>query len=103
MGLEARRSPRVALNVPLRVQSENSAGNAHTAVVNRHGALILCPMQYAEGTQVDVWNLRTGDHARARVAWYGGQDLPGLHKEGIELIDYKPAFWGPEYDQAIAG
>jgi hypothetical protein len=101
-GVEARRSPRVALHVPIRVVAEKAKGtNAHTAVVNRHGALILCPVRYDEGAEVEIWNLNSGEHTRARIVWYGGQDLPGLHKEGVELLENRPTFWGWEYDELV--
>jgi hypothetical protein len=102
MGVGGRRSQRVTMRVPLHLEGELSSGNAHTAVVNRHGALILCPVRYPEGAELEVWNLESGERARARVAWYGGQDLPGLHKEGIEILAYGPRFWGQEYDK-LAG
>jgi len=99
---EARRSPRVTLRVPLRVEGEGSAGGAHTVIVNRHGALVLCRLACAEGIRLDVWNLETGERALFRVVLYGGEDLPGLHKLGIELLEDRPAFWGPAYEEMVA-
>jgi hypothetical protein len=101
MGLELRRSPRVTLKVPLRVERTGMACNGHTAVVNRHGALILCPLRCDPETAVDVWNLETGERASFRVVWSGGEDLPGLYKLGLELQEDRPSFWGAEYDQEI--
>jgi hypothetical protein len=95
---EQRRSPRIMLRVPLRVEVGTSACSAHTVIVSRHGALILCRLAGAEGTRVDVWNLETGEQARFRIAFHGGEELPGLHKLGIELADDRPGFWGSEYE-----
>ncbi len=36
--------------------------------------------------------------ALLRVAWCGGEDLPGLFKLGIELLGVAPDFWGDLYD-----
>ena len=102
MATYGRRSPRVTLNIPLHIEAHDCSCSGHTAVVNRHGALILVPARFPEGCELEVWNLHNGTHGRARVVWYGGEDLPGLHKEGIELIDPHPAFWGSEYDE-LAG
>lgn len=96
-----RRSPRIMLRVPLRIEMGTSACSAHTVIVSRHGALVLCRLAGAEGTRLDVWNLETGEQARFRVAFCGGEELPGLYKLGIELVDDRPAFWGPEYEELV--
>lgn len=75
--------------------------NAHTAVVNRHGALILSPINYPSETVIEVQNQNTGESAKFRVVWSGGEDRPGLHKLGIELLDELPEFWGVDYETAI--
>ncbi len=40
---ENRRSPRLVLRVPLEIRAIEAIREATTAVVNRHGALILAP------------------------------------------------------------
>jgi len=99
---EARRSPRVMLRVPLRLEAEGASGAAHTVIVNRQGALVLGRLRCAEGIPLDVWNLETGERARCRVVLYGGEDLPGLHKLGIVLMEDRPFFWGAEYEELAA-
>jgi hypothetical protein len=101
MGIEHRRSPRIMLKVPLRVEATGSACNGHTAIVNRHGALVLCPLPCSQGTPIDVWNLETGERAPFEVVWAGGEDLPGLYKLGIELQEDRPTFWGSEYEDEV--
>ena len=108
MGEEHRRSPRIKLHVPLRVETTGSACSGHTAVVNRHGALVLCPLPCGQGTPIDVLNLKTGERAQFQVVWSGGEYLPGVYKLGIEMQEDRPTFWGPEYEdearlQATAG
>lgn len=101
MAADGRRSPRVTLHVALRIEQGDCSCSGHTAVVNRHGALILCAALFAEGSELEVWNLDTGGHAHCRVVWYGGEDLPGLHKEGIEFVEPNPTFWGAEYEELV--
>jgi hypothetical protein len=98
---EQRRSPRIMLRVPLRIEIGTSACSAHTVIVSRHGALILSRLAGAEGTRLDVWNLESGEQARFRVVFDGGEELPGLHKLGIEPVDDRPGFWGPEYEEMV--
>jgi hypothetical protein len=99
---EARRSPRVMLRVPLRIEADGASGAAHTVIVNRQGALVLGRLRCAEGVPLDVWNLETGERALCRVVLYGGEDLPGLHKLGIVLMEDRPGFWGAEYEELAA-
>lgn len=99
---ETRRSPRVLARVPILIAGEGPLHTAHTAVVNRHGALILCPLNYPEGVVVEVQNQATGQAAKFRVVWCGGEERPGLYKVGIELLDELPEFWGVDYEAATA-
>jgi hypothetical protein len=98
---EKRRSPRIMLRIPLRIEIGTSACSAHTVIVSRHGALVLSRLAGVEGTRLDVWNLESGEKARFRVVFDGGEELPGLHKLGIEPVDDRPGFWGPEYEELV--
>ena len=90
-----RRSPRILRNVPIAVWFGGSAPlRAHTVVVNAHGALILTPRPFRVDALLRVVNQESGEDAVCRVAWCGGEDLPGLYKVGIEIVGEKPAFWG---------
>ena len=71
-------------------------------LVNRHGAMILCPVRYPEGSMLEVFTMATRQSARFRVVWSGGEDLPGRYKVGLELLDERPSFWGPEYEKCVA-
>ncbi len=97
-----RRSPRIVLRIPVEfyVESEDLSFRAETAVVNRHGALVLSPQRLSEGAIAQVENMQNGIVARFRVVWYGGEDLPGRHKLGLEMIDQHEAFWGTEHYDA---
>jgi hypothetical protein len=63
--------------------------------------MVLAPQQYPEEATIEVWNVESGESARFHQVWYGGEDLPGLHKLGIEMLEERPEFWGPEYEAAL--
>ena len=95
LGIEGRRSERVLRKVPIAVWCDGApAVRAHTVVVNGHGALILTPQEFRSDALVRVMNQETGQAALCRVAWCGGEDLPGLYKVGIEILGESPRFWG---------
>ncbi len=98
LGPEARRSARVLLRFQVLLDTDGGAHPAETVVVSRHGALVLSPVPHPEQAELVVANLESGESARCRVAWNGGEAAPGLHKLGLELLEPRPAFWGPEYE-----
>ena len=98
LGPEARRSARILLRFQVLLDTDGGAHPAETVVVSRHGALVLSPVPHPEQAELVVANLESGESARCRVAWNGGEAAPGLHKLGLELLEPRPAFWGPEYE-----
>ena len=93
---DMRRSPRILRRVVVRIDHADSFSIAHTAVINRHGGLIVCRVGYDEGTQVQVTNLRSGESARFRVVWCSDAE-DGHFRIGVELLDALD-FWGSAYD-----
>jgi len=100
-GVEARRSPRVLLQVAIRIEQGETSCRAHRAVVNREGALILSPVAFLQGSRLLIENVETQEQAPFRVVWCGDEDLPGLYKLGIEMLEQRFNFWGPEYDKLL--
>jgi hypothetical protein len=101
--IRGRRSERVLLNVPIAVWFGGATpARAHTVVVNEHGALILAPRPFRAEALLRVVNQQSGREAVCRVAWSGGEDLPGLYKIGIEIMDDTPGFWG-DSQSSVAG
>ncbi|HSB60883.1 MAG TPA: redoxin domain-containing protein [Vicinamibacteria bacterium] len=94
---EARRSARVGLRVRIVLDAEGNPHPAETAAVNRHGALVLSPVPHREQAELVLSNLQSGDTARCRVVWCSGESPSGQHTLGIELLEDRPEFWGPEY------
>ncbi len=97
---ETRRSPRVLASIPILVAGEGPLYKGHTAVVNRHGALILVPTPYPVNATVEIQNQETSESAKFRVVWLGGLQRPGLYKIGVELLEERPDFWNVDYAEA---
>src|SRR5512140_3465202 len=97
IGDELRRSPRLLVRVPVNLELEGDQVLAHTAVITRHGALILLPRAFAPYALLRIVNMKTLVSCGCRVIWEGGEDRPGLHKVGIEFVDEADHFWGDDY------
>ncbi|MGA7222958.1 MAG: PilZ domain-containing protein [Candidatus Acidiferrales bacterium] len=95
---EQRRSPRILAAVPLDVHSNGESLEVVTAVINLHGALILSPVNWAEGTILMIDNKKTGLRVRGRVVWSGSKEPTGFHKLGVEFESAAPEFWADQYD-----
>jgi len=100
--VDERRSPRVLLRIAVRLAQEGLSRDAETAVVNRHGALLLVREACAEGVTLELTNLESGRSASFRVVWSGGEGPRGLSKLGVTLLEPIEDFWGPDYDRLAA-
>jgi hypothetical protein len=97
-GESNRRSARVVLRIPISLfVGQDPPRDGLTAVVNRHGALVLSPTGHEEGTILWVRNEVNQETTRCRVVWVGLADPSGTHKIGIEFIDETQTFWGATY------
>jgi hypothetical protein len=96
---EGRRSPRVLLRVALKVAAGERSLDAETAVVNRHGALVLAREDFSSAGSLEITNLESGRTVPSRVVWSGGPGPRGLFKIGVELPGGIEDFWGPDYDR----
>ena len=70
--------------------------------MNRHGALLLSPIQYEAGTTLWVRNNLSLEATRCRVTWVGPGDPSGVYKVGVEFVDEAPTFWGSVYAEAVS-
>ena len=100
--IEDRRSPRILFQVPLRISANGGSVRGHTVVVNRHGALVLSPLRVPEETLVRLENALNGASLPGRVAFCGGEELPGLFKLGIEILGPADGFWGNEFESRMS-
>ena len=98
-GAENRASPRILRRLLLQVrpEGEDTTYDASTAVINRDGALILCPLEFQDGTRIDVTYTERGISAPFRVIWCG-EPVNSFYKAGIQLLAEDVDFWGPAYD-----
>jgi hypothetical protein len=101
MTADGRRSPRVLLQLGVLIEEPPPECSASTAVVNRHGALILSPRPYPEESELRIRLLEREGTAPFRVVWVGEPDETGIHHLGVERLDEGPDFWGPEYAEAV--
>lgn len=101
MGEEGRRSPRVLLRLSVLIEDPPPVCPARTAVVNRNGALILSPRPYPEEAILRIRHLEWTGAAPFKVVFSGGQDETGSYKLGVELLDERRDFWGPDYEKAV--
>lgn len=99
-GEERRRSPRLTLEVPVRVvwRDPQGAGHEHnsqTAIVSRHGALIYLAQPLPLGTELRIINHANNQSTTARIVWAGDTLPDGTARVGIEFaspVSYE--FWG---------
>jgi hypothetical protein len=96
-GSERRRSQRVVIRIPVKLhftlESKPQTIDARTAVVNDHGALLICPRVFPTGTRLEVENLHSGARQACRVL-----RVPRITDLGFEVpIEFEttaPGFWG---------
>ena len=101
--LTNRRSPRVLARIPVSL----TAGQvppvaALTAVINRHGALLLSALPYDVGAVLRLQNELTLTATDCLVVWVGEADPSGGHKLGVEFVNAAPTFWGTVYEDRLA-
>jgi len=95
---EHRRSPRILATVPLIIHSGGESLEVVTAVINLHGALILSPVNWPQGTMLTIDSKKTGLRIRGRVVGSGSKEPTGFHKLGLEFQGAAPEFWAGQYD-----
>ncbi len=96
---ELRRSPRIVCRVPLLVFAGGTPVLAHSAVINRHGALVHAEGEWPANSRLEVQNQETKESTPCRVTWSGGEERPGLYKTGLEFLEDHPHFWGEHYPE----
>ena len=102
---DPRRSPRIIACIPvlLGVVGQDQMVRGRTAVVNRHGALVLSPVRYAAGTFLTIQNESSLEATVCRVTWLGEDDISEIHKLGVEFVDDDTStFWGAVYEERLA-
>ena len=101
-GLESRRSPRIALCVPVLVYGHNPRKEpfheaAYTICVNADGGLLALTEIVQRGQVVLLVNNKTLEERRCRVVRVG-QESEGKREVGFELLPPRGRFWELVYD-----
>lgn len=99
---ELRRSPRVALRIPIALRWEGERFSGSTLIVNSHGALLYAQRNVTVGDIFELENVRTRVHCHCRVVWQAGLDQSGFFKLGVEMLESNPQVWGSDYSMALA-
>ena len=99
---ELRRSPRVALRIPIGLRWEGQRFIGSTLIVNSHGALLYAQRNITVEDIFELENVRTRVHCHCRVVWQAGLDQSGFFKLGVEMLESNPAVWGSDYSMALA-
>jgi len=99
---ELRRSPRVALRIPIGLRWEGERFTGSTLIVNSHGALLYAQRNVMVGDMFELENVRTRVLCHCRVVWQAGLDQTGFFKLGVEMLESNPAVWGSDYSMALA-
>ena len=102
---ENRRSERVLIRVPIEVRGEafdNTpfSGPGDTAVVSRHGALVLLPVRLKPDSQLTLTNKFSQETETFRVVWSAEKPKDGRYESGIEALNPRDDFWGIRFPPA---
>ena len=103
--VEARRSQRVMLRIPILVRAEIKGEppleeDTFTMVVNAHGALIALAMKVRPGQKLDLRNWGTAKEQACRVVHVKNNPF-GKNEVGIEFPFPNPHFWNLDFPHPI--
>jgi len=98
----ARRSDRIAIELPIVVTGSDAMGSGFleqgiTAVIGRHGAKILLQRKLAPHQEINVRCLNTSKESDARIIGQVGGTLDGFFYYGVELLDSDTNIWDIEF------
>jgi hypothetical protein len=100
--VQRRRSPRIALPLPIRVYGTDFTGtdfveDSTTIVVNHHGAKIRLTRQLLPDQEIVILSVQNKQEAVFRVV-AKIRETEGKHTFwGVEIADPKDGFWGVEF------
>jgi hypothetical protein len=99
--LNARRSQRVVLRLPIAVRTQFEekdprAEKSHTLVVNAHGALIALTMGVHLKQPLSLQNLSSGKEQLCHVV-HVSERQSEMSEIGVEFADPAPHFWNIDF------
>ena len=103
-GTAARRSERVLLRIPIRVEGNDTHGNAfdettYTLVVNRSGALIAVAHLLHQGAVIKITNLNTQISCSFVVVMRAAGSLSGTPEWGVKCREPEMGIWGVHFPE----
>ncbi len=101
-GTAARRSERVLLRIPIRVEGNDTQGSAfdeatYTLVVNRHGALIAVAHSIQPGAVIKITNLKSHISCSFHVVMRAAASLSGTPEWGVKSLKPEIEMWGVRF------
>jgi hypothetical protein len=98
----ARRSERVLLRIPIRVEGKDTLGNAfeettYTLVVNRSGGLIVVSHPLQPGAVIKITNLRSKIACCFQVVTRAARSLSGTPEWGVKCLEPELEIWGVHF------
>ena len=102
LGAAARRSERVLLRIPIRVEGKDAHGNAFeettwTLVVNRSGGLIIVSHLLQLGAVIKITNLRNKVSCPFQVVMRAAKSLSGTPEWGVKCLEPEAEIWGVHF------
>jgi len=108
LGAQARKSERVLLRIPIRVEGKDTLGKAfdettHTLVVNRSGGLIIVPQLLQPGAIIKITNLTNKISCPFEVVMRPAKSLSGTPEWGVKCLEPDADIWGVHFPTKSEG
>jgi hypothetical protein len=102
LGAAARRSERVLLRIPIRVEGKDTLGNAfdetsYTLIVNRSGGLIVVSHLLQPGAVIQITNLRNKISCSFQVVVRAAKSFSGTPEWGVKCLEPEAEIWGVHF------
>jgi hypothetical protein len=100
---DRRRSPRVAVEIPLQLVAGGQGHLARTVLASREGVLVYSPKLFLRGSILDVRNPANGLSAKVQVVWSWVERTGSVKTIRLALTKVDPAtrIWDYEYERQL--
>jgi hypothetical protein len=102
LGTSARRSERVLLRIPIRVEGKDTHGSAfeettYTLVVGQSGGLIAVSRPLQPGAAIKITNLRNKISCSFKVVARAAKSLSGTPEWAVKCLEPEAEIWGVHF------